>query len=228
MENLVKETTKQPILQDSILLKFTEAIETDTDWVESLLYAICEWTVSSETIEGTYHQYLILGEGLDWLALANRLCSQVKDAIPDNELNDLVMYGVFPQRFETDRFKELIGPIKYGFYLNYWYGVVVEEAIQNAIERDIRKRHLALCYQDSENLFDLVYERLYGETKEELLSKFGSETGVASTNDMTVTRMKEFTYWLHKIRINKWDPARVASDTKRGLLELEHYGIYSY
>ena len=37
MENLVKETTKQPILQDSILLKFTEAIETDNDWVESLL-----------------------------------------------------------------------------------------------------------------------------------------------------------------------------------------------
>ena len=62
MENLVKETTKQPILQDSILLKFAEAIETDTDWVESLLCAICEWTVSSETIEATYHQYLLLGE----------------------------------------------------------------------------------------------------------------------------------------------------------------------
>jgi hypothetical protein len=33
--------------------------------------------------------------------------------------------------------------------------------------------------------------------------------------------MKEFTYSLFKRRVNMWDPARVASDTRKGLEKLE-------
>ena len=32
--------------------------------------------------------------------------------------------------------------------------------------------------------------------------------------------MKEFTYWLFKRRVNSSDSARVASDTKKGLVKL--------
>lgn len=228
MENLLREQSIGIADCDSILSSFKKAVELDGDWINALLKTICEWTISSESVDGAEYQYLILGEGLDWLALAQRLCGHLENDIPENELNSLIMHGRFPHRFEVNKFKELIGPIKYGFYLNYWYGIVVEEAIQNAIERDIRKRHLALCYQDTEDLSELVYESLYGESRQSLMTKFLSEMGVSNEIDMTTTRLKEFNYWLHKMRINKWDPARVASDTKRGLLELEYYGISSF
>ena len=37
---------------------------------------------------------------------------------------------------------------------------------------------------------------------------------------MSLTDLKEFTYWLFKRRIGKWDPARVASDTRKGMSAL--------
>ena len=33
--------------------------------------------------------------------------------------------------------------------------------------------------------------------------------------------LKEFTYWLHKLRIKLWDPARVASDTRKAIRRLD-------
>ena len=38
---------------------------------------------------------------------------------------------------------------------------------------------------------------------------------------MNLTDLKEFTYWLHKRRIDLWDPARVASDTRKAITRLE-------
>ena len=35
-----------------------------------------------------------------------------------------------------------------------------------------------------------------------------------------MANLKEFTYGLHKLRLEKWDPARVASDTQRGIRKL--------
>ena len=40
-------------------------------------------------------------------------------------------------------------------------------------------------------------------------------------NSMTIAELDEFTYWLFKYRIEHCDKARVALDTKRGLLMLQ-------
>ena len=228
MENLLREKNIISTLEDRIITSLRESISVNSEWVSPLLQAIGDWTIPAENVFGNQYQYLILGEALDWLALADRLCSEIADMIPSDELESLLISGRLPNRFYSRDFKSFIGPVKYGLYLNYWYGIIVEEAIQNAIEKDIRKRHLALCYQDSEDLFESVFDRLYGESREVLMTKFWIDIGIVPEIDMTSTRMKEFTYWLHKIRVNKWDPARVASDTKRGILELEYYGISSF
>ena len=39
---------------------------------------------------------------------------------------------------------------------------------------------------------------------------------------MSLTDLKEFTYWLFKMRLTKWDPARVASDTRKGINTLRY------
>ena len=38
---------------------------------------------------------------------------------------------------------------------------------------------------------------------------------------MKLVELKEFTYWLFKYRLNNSDKARIASDTKKALRELE-------
>ena len=38
---------------------------------------------------------------------------------------------------------------------------------------------------------------------------------------MSLTELKEFTYSLFKRRVELWDPARVASDTRKGLERLK-------
>ena len=48
-------------------------------------------------------------------------------------------------------FRDFIGPTKYRAYLNYWYGVIVEEALQLAVEEEVRKRYRARGYPDSED-----------------------------------------------------------------------------
>jgi hypothetical protein len=132
-------------------------------------------------------------------------------------------------------FRELIGVTKHGAYLNYWYGVVLEEALQLAVEDEVRKRHRARCYPDSEELVEQAFAHLYGKNRCDLLAEFLkasrsaspliSEPLISGTADadelsLSLTELKEFTYWLFKLRVNAWDPARVASDTRKGLQQM--------
>ena len=50
---------------------------------------------------------------------------------------------------------------------------------------------------------------------------FQKETKKDRRRKLSLSDLKEFTYWLHKRRINLWDPARVASDTRKAIRRLE-------
>ena len=192
-------------------------------WYESILRAIGEWTLPGETIDGRNWQYVIGGEALDWLTLAQRLATEIPYAIPPNELERLLFRGGLPVEVSPDRFRSLVGPYRYTAHLNFWYGVTVEEALQLAAEEKIRKSRLALCYQDGEQVVQETFRHLYGERQSTLIQEFfGSASGTQEHNgpDLSLTEHREFTYWLFKKRIQKWHPARVASDTRRGLDKL--------
>ena len=124
--------------------------------------------------------------------------------------------GKLPEEIESEQFKELLGASKYRGYLNYWYGVVVEEALQLAVEEEVRKRHLARCYADTEDLVEDAFNHLYDKTRAALLDDFRIYAHIHKRRALSLSDIKEFTYWLHKRRLNIWDPARVASDTRKG------------
>ena len=68
-----------------------------------------------------------------------------------------------------------------------------------------------------------AYRNLYGETRANLVPEFLAGTGGTWGHDpeeLSLVAWQEFTYWLFKRRIRKWHPARVASDTRRGLERL--------
>ena len=50
---------------------------------------------------------------------------------------------------------------------------------------------------------------------------FQKETKKDRRRKLSLSDLKEFTYWLNKRRINLWDPARVASHTRKAIRRLE-------
>ena len=198
------------------LLHLQAAMQAGAPWHRSLLEAVGLWTLPQEVFEDRDYCYLIQGEAFDWLLLAERLCGELDGAIPQEEKETLLFLGKLPEDVTPEVFKDLVGTSKYRGYLNYWYGVVVEEALQLTVEEEVRKRHLALCYPDSEDLVEEAFSHLYGKSRTALLEEFRKHAHIPSRRALSLSDLKGFTYWVHKRRLDMWDPARVASDTRRG------------
>ena len=197
------------------------AIRSGVPWHQALLEAVGLWTLPQEVYQDRTYQYLIQGEALDWLLLAERLCCEVDGLIPTEEKEELLFHGKLPDEVSPELFRELIGSTKYSAYLNYWYGVVVEEALQLVVEEEVRKRYRARGYPDSEDFLEEVFTHLYDATRTVLLAEFRRAVHIPPRRHLSLSELKVFNYWLFKLRIEKWDPARVASDTRRGIKRLE-------
>ena len=105
--------------------------------------------------------------------------------------------------------------------MNFRYGVVLEEALQLVAEEEVRKLHLSRSYYDDDELIEEAYVSLYQKSLSELFKRFQNETKKDRRRNLTLSDLKEFTYWLHKLRINLCDPARVASDTRKAVHQLD-------
>ena len=207
------------------IIHLRAAVRAGVPWPQVLLEAVALWTMPQEVHQGRTYHYLIQGEALDWLTLAERLCAEMAEVDPTPafaaERERLLFEGALPPEVTPEEFKERLGGNKHRAYLNYWYGVVVEEALQQAVEDDVRKRHRARCYPDHEDLVERAFTHLYGQTRAALLKEYRQAANLPQRAPLSLTDCKEFTYWLSKRRFNLWDPARVASDTRKGIRKLK-------
>ncbi len=202
------------------VLHLKSAVKGGAPWYQALLEAIGLWTLPQEVYQGRTYQYLLHGEALDWLLLAERLCTEFDSDVDLKEMEQLLFFGRFPLEVSREMFRDLVGSNKHRAFLNYWYGVVVEEALQLAVEEEVRKRHRARCYPDSEDLVEDAFIHLYNSPRAALLEEFRARPQGPLNQDLSLTDVKEFTYWLFKSRLKLWDPARVASDTRKGIRKL--------
>ncbi len=199
-----------------------QAILDGSDWYLALLQAIGLWKSPEEDYEGRHWRYLIDNEAFDWLLLAERLCDEVRELIPEEELIDLLFFDKPPTELSKEGFKKLLGPAKYRAYLNYLYGVLVEESLLSATVEEIRKeRRAAGLYKPADEL-DRAYRKIYGASQEKLLGSFRQEKGYPKRNSISLSERKEFTYWLFKRRLAISDKSRAASDTKKALMQMHH------
>ncbi|MGH2586148.1 MAG: hypothetical protein ACRDJE_14645, partial [Dehalococcoidia bacterium] len=188
-------------------------------WFQALLAAIARWRAPEETVEGRRYRYLVGSEAFDWLLLAERILDELTDVIPVVEKDALLYHGRPPEEITPEEFRRAIGAAKYRAYLNYLYGVTVEEALQLTYEEELEKERRAHVW--AKDAFETtVYQRLYGSTREELLAAFRAERGVGMSETISLEDLQEFTYWLFKYRLRCCAPPRVASDTTRGLERL--------
>ena len=202
-----------------------QAIAGGKHWYIALLEAIGLWASAEETHNGRTYRYLIDGEAFDWLLLAERLCQAVNGLLPDGEETALLFYGESPLDITIETFKKLIGRGKYRQYLNYFYGITVENALILVVEEEVRKERWTWGYNGESDTIDEVYHRIYGKTKDTLLKQFRRGKGYRQLMSISLTELNEFTYWLFKYRLEQCDQAKVASDTKKGLERLERDGL---
>ena len=225
MDNQLQSSRLTPVSDNGVIGYLEQAITGGKHWYIALLEAIGLWTVAEEVHNQRHYRYLIAGEAFDWLLLAERLCQAVDGLLPDNEKTALLFHGQPPLNLTVDRFKELIGGGKYHQYLNYFYGITVEEALILAVQEEVRKERRTSGYNNKEHdVVGEVYRRIYGATKAILLKRFRREKGYPHLKSISLTELKEFTYWLFKYRLKQCDKARIASDTKKALQQLNING----
>ncbi len=224
------ETHTKPLASDEpsysaaedIIDAMRQRVTSGYNWFEAVLEAIAQWVLPEEEVDGRTYHYLIAGEAFDWLLLAERLCQEIDGYIPAREIENLLFSGLAPNEFNEEDLRRAIGSAKYRAHLNYFYGVLVEEALQLSIEEDMLKEKRGYVWANGANLADdAIFVRLYGHTQKDMFTAFYKLRSAAVPEEISVADLKEFNYWLFKYRLNRCDPARVASDTHRGLALLE-------
>jgi hypothetical protein len=196
-------------------------------WFFPLLDAIRKWPLPSERIGEREYHYLVGGEAFDWLLLAERLIDEVRDLVPAEEADALLFHQKLPLEISEADLEQLLGA-KYKPHLNFVYGVRVEEALHTAVIEEVRKdRSSGDVWEKNGHVDDEVFTRIYGRPFAEMLAEFREESGLIDPEWMSLADVAEWRYWLFQYRIKICDPAKVASDTRKGLgflqrLELMH------
>ncbi len=192
----------------------------DQHWFHALLHAIRNWPLSSETKGERDFQYLVGGEAFDWLLLAERLCDEMTDLIPEDEAEALLFHEQLPVETNEADFEALLGA-KYKPHLNFVYGVRVEAALQFAVQEEMRKELAgSRVWDNSVQVEDEAFQRVYGKPSAELLAEF--KTGAGGHSEwLSLAELSEWHYWLFRYRVKNCDPAKVASDTRKGLSMLQ-------
>ena len=219
----------------------------ETHWFLVLMQAIRDWPLPEESVGDRTYRYLVGGEAFDWLLLAERLCDEIEGLIPDEEREALLFHGCLPEEVDEHDVERLLGA-KHRAHLNFVYGVRVEEALQLTIADEVHKERFASRMWENGHGDDEVFHRLYDSSRTELLDEFrasktkspskksrrsqlgnsllgqaenGRTNGHPAELEISLAELTEFTYWLFRRRVNGSEPARVASDTRKGLAKLQ-------
>ncbi len=213
----IRECSSLTKVDDESIKHLKESICNGKSWFIALLEAINLWESTEELHKKRKYCYLINGEAFDWLLLAERLLDAVNGLVPEVEATAFLEHGKPPLKLNKAEFRRLMGDKKYRAYLNYYYGVTVEEALINAVVNEVRKERFASGLKGMDGTEDEAYKRLYGADKSYLLQLL--LPGKVNTVDSS-GYFKEFFYKLFRYRLTICEKDRIASDTRKGLIEL--------
>ena len=200
----------------------------NVDWKAAVFSVISEWPLPDEDYDGEHYIYLLDGEAFDWRSLADRLVKACEDKVEPEELEALLLGSDPPEGMTDEEFMRVLGFEKHRAHLNYLYGVTVERGLLLATEESIRKRRVSRGFSPSDDHVDDAYIDLYRAPIDELLIEYGTDTGWVSAKREPRFQLVDsdaFTYWLFKRRFKLAEPARLASDTRKALEQLERMGL---
>ena len=206
---------------DTLLAMFCSDLRSGRHWFDALLDCIRDWELPREVIAGRAYVYLIEDEAFDWLLLAERICDAVPAGLlPTPEVDALLLDESPPHALSESEFQQRLGTPKYWAHLNFLYGVRVEQALQLAVERALQKERSGLSFSHQRHELDAdVFGRIYGAQQSDLLREYRTAHDRQQIDPERIehAEWQAFTYWLFRRRLERQDPARVASDTRQGL-----------
>ena len=206
---------------ESLLAAFHAQLHAGRPWFDALLDCVSEWQAPRETIDGREYVYLIEQEAFDWLLLAERICDSAPPGLlPADEVEAFLVEESPPVALSEIEFQQRLGTAKYWAHLNFLYGVRVEQALHLAMERVLQKARSGLAFSHARDELDGdVFGRIYGARQPDLLREFraANDRPDADPERIEHAEWQAFTYWLFRRRLQRQDPARVASDTRQGL-----------
>jgi hypothetical protein len=197
-----------------------DIVDGDQHWFLSLLTAVRNWPLPAENANGREYRYLVGGEAFDWLLLAERLLAEVEDLVPAEETEALLFHDRLPVELTEADFQQFLGA-KYKAHLNFLYGVRVESAILLAAAEEVRKSYTAGRIWENGHVDEEAFSSIYAKPMAELLTEFRAQNELADTEKLSLAELSEWRYWLFQYRVKNQDPARVASDTRKGLVFLQ-------
>jgi hypothetical protein len=192
----------------------------DQHWFLALLTAVRAWPLPAEHIDGREYRYLVGGEAFDWLLLAERLLDEVRDIVPEDEADALLFEEQLPIELTEAEFQQLLGA-KYKAHLNFVYGVRVESALMAAVADEVRKEQTSARVWENGHAEEEAFARIYGRSNDEMLAEFRQAAEITDAEWLSLAELSEWRYWLFQYRVKSCDPARVASDTRKGLAFLQ-------
>ena len=200
----------------------------ESDWKLTVLEAIADWPLANEDVGGETFEYLIGGEAFNWRLLAQRLLGECGSLIPDETLWEWLSDSVLFAGVEEPDFMRAVGVDKFRAHLSDFYGVTVEQSLLVAVEEEVTHQRVGSGRQLSDGSLERAYALLYGDEREHLWEVFRLEAGVHAAregwrhrDEHSLGSEDSFTYWLFKLRMERSDPAKIASDTRKGLAKLE-------
>ena len=195
----------------------------DQHWFHALLHAVRNWPLSDETKGERHYHYLVGGEAFDWLLLAERLCEEMTDLVPEDEAEALLFHERLPLRTGEADFEGLLGA-KYKPHLNFAEERGVRADVRATVQEERSKGRAAdRIGENSNQVDDEAFQGIYGKSCAELLAAFRASVG-GDTEWLSLAELSEWHYWLFQYRVQNSDPAKVASDTRKGLLMLQTLG----
>jgi len=197
--------------------RFQAAVLAGDKWYPALLEIARDWPSGEETANDNNYRYLIAGEALDLTQIAERVIGASKNLIPEKEQINLLFRGKPPAEVSPEEMKRRLGEDKYKQHLNYFYGVTVEEALQEVAAEEVRKEERGVRARPDAWISGEAFTRIYGKPQTELLRRFRLDKGYPESEETNLSEMKEFNYWLFKYRLAHSDPEKSASDTKKAL-----------
>ena len=172
-----------PTLEQEILGQLKQDLAASRHPGESLLLACSKWSLSAEMVNGVYYEYVLAQEAFDLISLMNRLAIDCKGLIPAKDLSDAVFADEYELVSSGENLRGLLGPVKYNQYLNYFYGVLLEEILIFAIEDEVRKMYTSNGFRNVARETDIALTRLYGASERTLLDRYCQELGVYLIGD---------------------------------------------
>ena len=206
---------------------FNNALNNGENWKNVVLEVIKIWSIPEEKKGNHKLTYLISDEAFNWVRLAIRIVNSSNIEVPEDEIREFLFSGFLPNTLSEYEFKSKIGDSKFKGWQNYYYGIIVEQAVIELTKMNIMKKVFSTGINISEERLDIVFDEIYGNSFEVLWKDFNLNTsGVNRKYYLPKTtgesESEEFIYWLFKRRLSKSTPEVFASRVNEALKYLDN------